>query len=47
MTAVLTVPFLPAITSDLRRWEAAAAVRRTILEERAIKSRAPGARVRP
>jgi len=32
MTAVLTVPFLTAITSDLRRWERAAAVRGEILE---------------
>ena len=31
MTAVLAVPFLPAIASDLRRWEAAAAVRQDVL----------------
>ena len=31
MTAILAVPFLPAIASDLRRWEVAAAVRQDVL----------------
>ena len=39
MTAILTVPFLPAITSDLRRWERAAVVRGEILERAGDQSR--------